>query len=79
MNFLSISESQPLIYGYSAGTGPIFLSQLECSGQEQSLLDCSSGLPVGLHQCDHAADVALQCLGTHFITAYIIVFICVSF
>ena len=78
MNFLSISESQPLISGYSEGTGPIFLSQLECSGQEQSLLDCSSDLPVGLHQCDHTADVALQCLGMHF-TAYIIVFICVSF
>lgn len=57
------TESQPLSSGYSGGAGPIFLSRLDCSGHEQSLLECSSDYPVGLHQCDHSMDVGLHCLG----------------
>ena len=55
--------SQILTSGYTVGDGPIFLSQLLCSGSEQSLLECSSGYPVGLHRCDHSMDVGLHCLG----------------
>ena len=49
--------------GYFVGSGPIFLDQLACSGTEQSLLSCSSGRPVGLHQCNHTMDIGLKCQG----------------
>ena len=58
-----VAESEPVISGYDEGDGPIFLSLLECSGDEQSLMDCPAGRPIGLHQCDHTADIALHCLG----------------
>ena len=61
--FVHVLASQILTSGYTAGDGPIFLSQLLCSGSEQSLLECSSGYPVGLHRCDHSMDVGLHCLG----------------
>ena len=64
---LSISLPLPgsaiLSFGYSVGSGPIFLDQLACSGAEQSLLSCSSGRPVGLHQCNYTMDVGLKCQG----------------
>ena len=61
--FVHDLASQILTSGYTVGDGPIFLSQLLCSGSEQSLLECSSGYPVGLHRCDHSMDVGLLCLG----------------
>ena len=59
--------SQILTSGYTVGDGPIFLSQLRCSGSEQSLLECSSGRPLGLHRCDHSMDIGLHCQGIEII------------
>ena len=45
-------------------TGPIFLDQLQCTGRESSLLDCSNGLPaLGVVSCSHAQDVKVRCTG----------------
>ena len=65
LNFFVCLASQILTSGYSDGSGPIFLDQLDCSGSEESLLDCPSGRPVGLHQCDHTMDVGIRCQGTY--------------
>lgn len=46
------------------GTGPIFLTTLGCLGNENSLLDCHSFLPTGIHNCDHSQDVWIKCIGT---------------
>jgi deleted-in-malignant-brain-tumors protein 1 len=50
----------------ASGTGPIYLSDLHCTGNENSLLDClrEDSQPTGLQSCDHQQDVAIQCRGT---------------
>ena len=45
-------------------SGPIFLDELRCTGNEQSLLDCPTGISeVGLTNCDHSQDVWVKCRG----------------
>ena len=46
-------------------TGPIFLTDLVCNGDESNLFDCSRwrNKPIGLHTCDHTQDVAVRCVG----------------
>ena len=46
--------------GTSVGTGPIWLSKITCSGQEDFLTDC--GYPGwGIHNCEHDKDVEITC------------------
>ncbi|KAF3980660.1 MAG: hypothetical protein HFP76_00855 [Methylococcales symbiont of Iophon sp. n. MRB-2018] len=45
-----------------APPNPIFLDNLACDGTETSILSCPRSL-LGLHQCDHSQDVAVQCFG----------------
>ena len=42
------------------GSGPVFLSDLSCSGSEQTLLECPHQIFVGSY-CSHARDVGLRC------------------
>ena len=47
---------------FGAGTGPIWLDDLSCSGSELTLLQCSHrGL--GSHNCNHSEDVSVRCSG----------------
>ena len=48
-----------------SGEGPIFLSDLNCVGNEASLSECprQDHLPLGIQSCDHSRDVAIQCIG----------------
>ena len=46
------------------GAGPIFLTTLGCLGHEESLLECNSFFPIGIHSCDHSHDVWIKCIGT---------------
>ena len=50
---------------FASGTGPIYLSNLNCDGNELSLLDCLrlNSQPTGLHNCEHSEDVSVQCTG----------------
>ena len=45
---------------YPGGTGPVWLSDLSCTGEEKSLTECGhSGW--GINNCDHGKDVNVIC------------------
>ncbi len=49
---------------FGAGLYDILLSNLRCTGSETSLLECpSDGL--GIHNCIHAEDAGVICIGTY--------------
>ena len=51
--------------GYPASSGAIFLSEVMCSGMEQTLSECNIGIaavPNVIIKCDHNEDVQLVCL-----------------
>ena len=48
---------------FGAGTGPIFLDDVQCSSSASQLLECSSR-PILSHNCHHTADAGVGCEGT---------------
>ena len=52
---LTISE-------FSPATGPIFLDELACNGNEKSVLKCGGSAP-GLYTCTHSQDAGVRCIG----------------
>ena len=47
---------------FGQGTGAIILSNVQCSGTELALINCThSG--IGVHSCDHNQDAGVSCLG----------------
>ena len=49
---------------YGLGSGPIFVSNLGCSGTEATLLECSH-IALSLEYCTHDRDVGVRCEGIH--------------
>ena len=43
---------------YGEGTGPIYLDDVQCIGNESSLLSCTY---TSQHNCVHGEDVGVQC------------------
>ena len=50
------------IFDFSQGSGPIFLDELACDGDEENVLECGGSAP-GLHSCTHSQDAAIRCIG----------------
>ena len=48
---------------FGAGSGPIFLDDVQCSSSSSQLLGCSSR-PIETHNCRHSADAGVSCEGT---------------
>ena len=42
-------------------SGPIFLDQLHCTGDEESLSECDMYTEPGMHMCGHQDDVGVIC------------------
>ena len=42
-------------------SGPIFLDQLHCTGDEESLSECDMYTDPGMHMCGHQHDVGVIC------------------
>ena len=47
---------------FGAGSGPIFLDDVQCSSSSNQLLECSSN-PILSHNCLHTADAGVGCEG----------------
>ena len=47
---------------FGAGTGPIFLDDVQCASSSSQLLECSSR-PILSHNCQHSADAGVGCEG----------------
>ncbi|XP_071498165.1 scavenger receptor cysteine-rich domain-containing protein DMBT1-like [Diadema antillarum] len=45
---------------FGAGTGPIFYDNVQCTGSERLLSQCSNG-GLNQHNCDHNEDVGVSC------------------
>ena len=47
--------------GYGAGSGQIWLDDVQCSGTESSITDCQHN-GWGNHNCTHSEDVSVSCI-----------------
>lgn len=47
-----------LIAAFGRGTGPIHMDNVQCSGTEQRLVDCSH---ITNHNCNHGEDAGVVC------------------
>ena len=55
---------------YGQGTGSIVLDDVNCNGNEATLLQCPRGQPILSHDCGHGEDVGVLCSGKHVIQLY---------
>ena len=46
---------------FGSGIGPIFMNEVQCSGDEESLQDCATNTPLGIHNCLHRQDASVSC------------------
>ena len=49
--------------GFCEGSGPIFLDDLMCTGDEASLLECARGSDINASDCAHREDAGVRCQG----------------
>lgn len=59
LDTLPVRQSS-LLYG--EGLGDIILSELDCTGEERTLLNCSRGRRIS-RVCDHSEDAGVRCGG----------------
>ena len=55
---------------FGAGSGPIFLDDVQCTSSASQLLECPSR-PILSHNCLHSADAGVGCEGMSYHCTYI--------
>lgn len=63
LHFTGANEALRLA-AFGAGTGPIWLDNLLCTGSEQALNECPHN-GFGTHDCSHNEDAGVRCRGTY--------------
>ncbi len=48
---------------FGEGTGPIWLSELQCNGTEDALVDCAKSTDWQSNDCEHVHDAGVVCSG----------------
>ena len=52
---------------FGEGTGRIWLDNVQCSGNERQLRNCTTNTSFGVNSCSHAQDAGVRCrIGTIF-------------
>ena len=74
--------AQPYSFAvFGQGLGPIWSSDIRCSGVEVSLQDCYKG-PVGVSYCSHHEDAGVACkrkrLNIYIYIAFILHYYCIT-
>ena len=46
----------------TGGSGPIWMSHLDCFGDEETVAGCNHGDGMGTNTCTHADDIYLECV-----------------
>ena len=63
LSHLHYSAAAALTSGFPSGTGVIWLDEVQCSGTETRLVDCTHP-SFGTHNCGHSEDAGVRCTGT---------------
>ena len=63
---------------YGSGSGPIYLTDVLCTGSETSLLRCNSD-PIHSSGCTHSEDAGVKCEGIQVLVSIFIFMIVTSF
>ena len=50
---------------FGQGSGPILLDNLQCTGEEISLLECVDSGDITVHDCQHSEDAGVRCEGMY--------------
>ncbi|XP_066486187.1 scavenger receptor cysteine-rich type 1 protein M130-like [Tiliqua scincoides] len=48
---------------FGAGSGPTWMNQVNCTGEEDSLSKCPAAQSFGENSCDHSKDAGVECAG----------------
>lgn len=52
--------------GFGEGTGRIWMNNVQCTGNEKTLMNCTANLN-GMNNCSHVQDAGVRCLpGTYY-------------